>query len=76
MRVGGRGRRCAAWVSTIIAQSTKFKEGIIYPRSLRNLWKQNMVTPAFLAGKEYGEYMQRQEEMIRRVVIPLGLVKQ
>lgn len=38
--------------------------------------KENMVTPAFLAGKEFGEYMQKQEDMVKRVFTPLGLIKQ
>jgi putative tricarboxylic transport membrane protein len=38
--------------------------------------KENMVTPAFLGGKEYGDYIKRQEDMVRKVLTPLGLVKQ
>jgi len=42
----------------------------------RTYVKENMVTPALLTGKEFGDYMRKQEEMIRKVLTPLGLVKQ
>jgi putative tricarboxylic transport membrane protein len=38
--------------------------------------KANVVTPAVLEGKEFGEYLRRQEELVRQVYTPLGLVKQ
>jgi hypothetical protein len=34
-----------------------------------------MVTPAFIGGKEFGDYLERQEEMIRRTLTSLGLIK-
>ncbi len=37
--------------------------------------KETMVTPAFLGGKEFGDYLARQEEMIRRTLTSLGLIK-
>jgi putative tricarboxylic transport membrane protein len=37
--------------------------------------KETMVTPAFIGGKEFGDYLGRQEEMIRRTLTSLGLIK-
>jgi putative tricarboxylic transport membrane protein len=37
--------------------------------------KETMVTPAFIGGKEFGDYLERQEEMIRRTLTSLGLIK-
>jgi len=37
--------------------------------------QQTMVTPAFLGGKEFGDYMARQEDLIRRTLTSLGLMK-
>ncbi len=38
--------------------------------------KENWMTPAVLPGKEFGDYIKAQEETVRRVLTPLGLVKQ
>ncbi|HSB70302.1 MAG TPA: tripartite tricarboxylate transporter substrate binding protein [Candidatus Methylomirabilis sp.] len=37
--------------------------------------KETMVTPAFMGGKEFGDYLQRQEELIRRTLTSLNLLK-
>lgn len=36
---------------------------------------QNMVTPAFMGGKEFGDYLVKQEELIKRTLTSLGLLK-
>lgn len=38
--------------------------------------KENMVTPAFLGGKEFGDYLLAQEEAAKRILTPLGMIKQ
>jgi putative tricarboxylic transport membrane protein len=38
--------------------------------------KENMVTSAFMGGKEFGDYLLAQEEMGKRILTPLGLIKQ
>jgi len=37
--------------------------------------KDSMVTPAFLGGKEYGDYLQTQEELARQWLVQLGVLK-
>ncbi len=37
--------------------------------------KETMVTPAFLGGKEFGEYMQKQEDVATQVLTQLGVIK-
>jgi tripartite-type tricarboxylate transporter receptor subunit TctC len=38
--------------------------------------KQNMVTSTFLGGKEFGDFLLAQEEMAKRILTPLGMIKQ
>jgi len=38
--------------------------------------KETMVTPAFMGGKEFGDFLVSQEEMAKRILTPLGMIKQ
>jgi len=37
--------------------------------------KETMVTPAFMGGKEFGDYLLAQEELGNRILTPAGLIK-
>jgi len=37
--------------------------------------KETMVTPAFLGGKEFGDYLRSREDLVRRLMVLPGVMK-